>query len=89
MLKGHIEHLFQDLHPDCIVSDMCYPWTVESVAELGIPRIFFYSSNYLADCANHSILRHRPHERLVSNTNKCFAFPLPFSIHIYIKWNCL
>jgi len=74
MLKGHIELLFQDLHPDCIVSDMCYPWTVESAAELGIPRIFFYSSSYLADCATHSIMRHRPHERLVSDTDK-FTIP--------------
>ncbi|XP_027926845.1 soyasapogenol B glucuronide galactosyltransferase-like [Vigna unguiculata] len=74
MLKGHIELLFQDLHPDCIVSDMSYPWTVESAAELGIPRIFFYSSSYLSDCGIHSIRRHRPHERLVSDTDK-FTIP--------------
>ncbi|WVZ07792.1 hypothetical protein V8G54_021138 [Vigna mungo] len=74
MLKGHIELLFQDLHPDCIVSDMSYPWTVESAAELGIPRIFFYSSSYLSDCASHFVMRHRPHERLVSDTEK-FSIP--------------
>ncbi|CAJ1809201.1 unnamed protein product [Sphenostylis stenocarpa] len=53
---------------------MCYPWTVESASELGIPKIFFYSSSYLSDCATHSILRHRPNERLVSDTDK-FTIP--------------
>ncbi|KAG2404579.1 hypothetical protein LR48_Vigan11g031300 [Vigna angularis] len=74
MLKDHIQLLFQDLHPDCIVSDMFYPWTVESAAELGIPRIFFCSSSYLSDCATHSVMQHRPQERLVSDTDK-FSIP--------------
>jgi len=74
MLKSPIEVLLQDLHPDCIVSDMFYPWTVESAAKLGIPRIFFYSSSYLSDCGIHSIRRHKPHERLVSDTDK-FTIP--------------
>ncbi|KAL9315250.1 hypothetical protein ACSQ67_016251 [Phaseolus vulgaris] len=63
VLRSLIEILFQYLHPDCIVSDMFYPWTMESAAKLGIPRIFFYSSSYFADCAAHSIRRHRPQKR--------------------------
>lgn len=74
VLRSQIEILFQDLHPDCIVSDMFYPWTVESAEKLGIPRIFFYSSSYLSNCAVHSIRRHRPQERLVSDTDK-FTIP--------------
>ena len=74
ILKSQIEVLFQDLQPDCIVSDMFYPWTVEAAAKLGIPRIFFSISSYLSDCAAHSVRKHRPQERLVSDTDK-FTIP--------------
>ncbi|KAJ1387579.1 UDP-glycosyltransferase family, conserved site [Sesbania bispinosa] len=36
-LRHQIEVVFQDLKPDCIVSDMMLPWTVDSAAKLGIP----------------------------------------------------
>ena len=74
MLKDQIELLFRDLQPDCIVTDICYPWTVESAAKLGIPRLFFYGSSYFSNCVSHSIRKHRPHESLVSDTHK-FTIP--------------
>ncbi|TKY65746.1 Soyasapogenol B glucuronide galactosyltransferase [Spatholobus suberectus] len=74
MLKDQIELLFQDLHPDCIVTDFCYPWTVESATKLGIPRIFFYSSSYFSNCVSNSIRKHRPHESLLSDT-QTFTIP--------------
>ncbi|KAK7395039.1 hypothetical protein VNO78_15581 [Psophocarpus tetragonolobus] len=74
MLKDQIELQFQDLQPDCIVSDMMYPWTVESAAKLGIPRIFFYSSSYFSNCASNLIRKHSPHESLASYTDK-FTIP--------------
>ncbi|RDX88089.1 Soyasapogenol B glucuronide galactosyltransferase, partial [Mucuna pruriens] len=82
MIKDQIEVLFQDLQPDCLVTDMFYPWTVESAAKLGIPRLYYYSSSYFSSCANHSIRKHKPHERLVSDTDK-FTIPgLPQSIEM-------
>ncbi|KAL2330643.1 hypothetical protein Fmac_018224 [Flemingia macrophylla] len=74
MLKDEIELLLQDLKPDCIVTDFCYPWTVESAKKLGIPRIFFYSSSYFSNCVGNSIRKHRPHESLASDTHK-FTIP--------------
>ncbi|XP_027352560.1 soyasapogenol B glucuronide galactosyltransferase-like [Abrus precatorius] len=74
LLQDQIELLFHDLQPDCIVTDMCYPWTVESAAKLGIPRIYFYSSSYFSNCASHFIRKHRPHESLESDTEK-FTIP--------------
>ncbi|RDY01730.1 Soyasapogenol B glucuronide galactosyltransferase, partial [Mucuna pruriens] len=74
MLQDQIELLFQVLQPDCIVTDICYPWTVESAAKLGIPRILFYGSSYFSNCASNSIMKHRPHESLVSDTQK-FTIP--------------
>jgi len=74
ILRSQIELFFHDMHPYCLVSDMFYTWTVLSAAKLGIPRIFFYSSRYLSECAAHSIRRHRPQNRLVSDTDK-FTIP--------------
>ncbi|KAG5095463.1 hypothetical protein JHK84_051051 [Glycine max] len=73
-LQDEIELRFQDLQPDCIVTDMMYPWTVESAEKLGIPRIFFYSSSYFSNCASHFIRKHRPQESLVSDSHK-FTIP--------------
>ena len=68
ILRNQIEVLFQDLQPDCLVTDMFYPWTVESAAKLGIPRIYFYSSSYFSNCVRYSIRKHKPHEGLVSDS---------------------
>ncbi|XP_061362137.1 soyasapogenol B glucuronide galactosyltransferase-like [Gastrolobium bilobum] len=82
MLKDQIELLFQELQPDCIVTDMNFPWTVESAARLGIPRLYFYSSSYFSNCASCSVRKYKPHERLVSDTHK-FTIPgLPHSIEM-------
>nr|UXY92003.1 UDP-glycosyltransferase UGT5 [Glycyrrhiza glabra] len=82
MLQDRTELLLRDLRPDCIVTDMFYPWTVESAAKLGIPRIYYYSSSYFSSCASHSIRKHKPHENLVSDT-EVFSIPgLPHNIEI-------
>jgi hypothetical protein len=74
MLQNQIEGLFQDLQPDCIVTDMMEPWTVEAAAKLGIPRIHYYSSSYFSNCSAHLIMKYRPHDNLVSDTQK-FTIP--------------
>ncbi|PNX74947.1 soyasapogenol B glucuronide galactosyltransferase-like protein, partial [Trifolium pratense] len=82
LLQEQIEILFQDLQPDCIVSDMFYPWTVESAAKLGVPRIYYYSSSYFSSCAVHFIRKYKPHEGLVSDSQK-FSIPgIPHNIEI-------
>ncbi|XP_020234971.1 soyasapogenol B glucuronide galactosyltransferase [Cajanus cajan] len=82
MLQDQIELLFQEMQPDCLVTDMLYPWTVESAAKLGIPRIYFYSSSYFTRCASHFIQQHKPHERLFSD-NQRFSVPgLPHNIEM-------
>ncbi|XP_004492515.1 soyasapogenol B glucuronide galactosyltransferase [Cicer arietinum] len=82
MLKDEIELLFQKLQPDCIVSDMFYPWTVESAAKLSIPRLYYYSTSYFSNCSAHFIRKYKPHEDLVSDT-QIFSIPgLPHNIQI-------
>ncbi|XP_061352224.1 soyasapogenol B glucuronide galactosyltransferase-like [Gastrolobium bilobum] len=82
LLKDQIELQFQNLQPDCIVTDMSYPWTVESAAKLGIPRLYYYCSSYFSTCAMYSVRKHKPYENLVSDTQK-FTIPgLPHSIEM-------
>ncbi|XP_004492517.1 soyasapogenol B glucuronide galactosyltransferase [Cicer arietinum] len=82
MLQDQIEIVLQDQQPDCIVSDMFYPWTVESAAKLGIPRLYYYSSSYFSSCSAHFIRKYKPHENLVSDT-QFFSIPsLPHNIEI-------
>nr|KYP47420.1 Anthocyanin 3'-O-beta-glucosyltransferase [Cajanus cajan] len=82
LLKDQIELLFQDLKPDCIVTDMFYPWTVESAAKLGIPRLHYYVSSYFSSCANLSIRKHKPHERLHSDSHKFIIPGFPHAIEM-------
>ena len=82
ILKDQIELLFQDMQPECIITGMLYPWTVEFAAKLGIPRLYFYSSSYFNSCAGHFMRKHKPHERMDSN-NQRFSIPgLPHNIEI-------
>ncbi|AES79659.1 putative soyasapogenol B glucuronide galactosyltransferase [Medicago truncatula] len=81
-IHDQIEILFRDLQPDCIVSDMLYPWTVESAAKLGIPRLYYYSSSYFSSCAAHFIKKQKPHENLVSDSQKFLIPGLPHNIEI-------
>ncbi|CAL5193517.1 unnamed protein product [Lathyrus oleraceus] len=82
MLQDPIEILFQDLQPDCVVTDMMYAWTVEAAAKLGVPRIHYYSSSYFSNCATHFIRKYTPHENLVSDTHK-FTIPgLPDTVNM-------
>jgi len=82
MLRDSIEVLFKELQPDCIVTDMMYPWTVESAAKLNIPRIHFYIASYFSYCANYFVRKYRPQDNLVSDTQK-FTIPcLPHTIEM-------
>jgi hypothetical protein len=82
ILQDQIEVLFQDLQPDCIITDMMYPWTVESAAKLNIPRLYYYSSSYFSNCATYFVRKYRPHDNLVSDTQK-FTIPcLPHTIEM-------
>ncbi|GMN73180.1 hypothetical protein TIFTF001_053651 [Ficus carica] len=55
MLRVPVETLFREERPDCIVSDLLYPWTTDVAAELGIPRIFFNGSSFFWFCAERSL----------------------------------
>ncbi|KAF6155741.1 hypothetical protein GIB67_007388 [Kingdonia uniflora] len=77
LLQKPIEQILRDRAPDCIVSDMFYPWTADVAAQLGIPRIWFQGSSFTALCAAHSVESNAPHEKVTSDTETFVVPGLP------------
>ncbi|XVF36320.1 hypothetical protein REPUB_Repub19eG0048100 [Reevesia pubescens] len=72
-----IELLFRKVHPDCIVSDCLYPWTLDVANKLGIPRIAFNGSGFFNLCVADSISRYEPHKNIKSETETFVVPGLP------------
>ncbi|KAJ6310499.1 hypothetical protein OIU76_015263 [Salix suchowensis] len=39
LLQEPFEKVLQEIHPDCIVADMFFPWATDAAAKFGIPRL--------------------------------------------------
>ncbi|KAF6156855.1 hypothetical protein GIB67_000395 [Kingdonia uniflora] len=77
LLQKPIEQILRDRAPDCIVSDMFNPWTVDFAAQLGFPRIWFQGSSFTALRAADSIESNAPHEKVTSDTETFVVPGLP------------
>lgn len=81
-LDPPLRRLAGELRPDCIVSDMCFPWTVDVARDLGVPRLVFTGSSYLFNCVSHALLSSSPENHVVPD-DEPFAVPgLPDSIEL-------
>ncbi|KAL0406662.1 UNVERIFIED_CONTAM: Scopoletin glucosyltransferase [Sesamum latifolium] len=56
LLQEPAEELLQELSPDCLISDTFLPWTADSAAKFGIPRLVFHGTSCFALC----LLEHIP-----------------------------
>ncbi|KAF6148952.1 hypothetical protein GIB67_026697 [Kingdonia uniflora] len=74
LLKQPIEQLFRDVKPDCIVSDMFYPWTADIAAELGIQRLVYHATCLFSLSLKICIREEAPHE-LVESDSEVFVVP--------------
>lgn len=82
LLQEPLEKLLHQCKPDCLVSDMFLPWTVDSAAKFGIPRLVFHGTSYFALCASEQMRRHKPYEE-VSSDSEAFVVPnLPHEIKL-------
>nr|WBV74267.1 UGT2 [Panax major] len=82
-LRKPMEDLIRNLSPDCIFSDMFYPWTVELAEELKIPRLMFYPSSFFYYCLSHSLKLYAPHDQKVQSNTESFLIPhLPDTIEM-------
>ncbi|CAH2057468.1 unnamed protein product [Thlaspi arvense] len=82
LLQKPMEELVRNGCPDCIVSDMFYPWTVDIAKELKIPRFILYATNCFYHCAFHSLRLHAPHEKVNSDAESLVIPGLPDPIEI-------
>ncbi|KAF5784117.1 putative UDP-glucuronosyl/UDP-glucosyltransferase, UDP-glycosyltransferase family [Helianthus annuus] len=80
MLQPTFEQVIRDLVPDCILSDLFYPWTVDLADELKIPRLMFQPSSAFSLCIIHNLRVHKPHENVNSESESFVVPDLPDKI---------
>ncbi|XP_073147785.1 scopoletin glucosyltransferase-like [Henckelia pumila] len=74
LLQEPVERLIKQHSPDCLVSDTFFPWTTDSAAKFGIPRLVFHGTGYLARCASEQMRLHKPFKN-VSSDSETFTLP--------------
>ncbi|MCE0482598.1 hypothetical protein HAX54_041508 [Datura stramonium] len=72
LLQKPMEEKIHEIRPDCIFSDMYFPWTVDIAEEMKIPRI---QSSYTYNSVLHNLKMYKPQEeelKLESNSQSGF-----------------
>ncbi|KAK4260107.1 hypothetical protein QN277_003265 [Acacia crassicarpa] len=82
LLKDQFEQLFQDYQADCIVTDMFFPWSVETAAKMNIPRLIYVGGSRFAHALGHSIEKYEPHTKVESDTDTFVIPGLPDEIRM-------
>lgn len=85
LLRKPMEQLIRDLSPDCIFSDMFYPWTVDVAKDLKIPRLLFYPTNFFYHCVFHNLKLYAPYEILRSDYESFVVPGLPDKIEMKLS----
>ncbi|XP_019169294.1 PREDICTED: scopoletin glucosyltransferase-like [Ipomoea nil] len=75
--QGPIERLAAEDRPDCIISGPMYTWSNDFAAKFGITRLSFWGTGFLPLCAHYSLRRHKPHEKIESDTEEFVIPDLP------------
>ncbi|XP_065865213.1 scopoletin glucosyltransferase-like [Euphorbia lathyris] len=77
-----LEKILTDIRPDCLVADMLFPWTTDSAAKFGIPRLVFHGTSFFSLCTLLSIDQYKPYKN-VSSHSELFIVPnLPGEIKL-------
>ncbi|KAF9603609.1 hypothetical protein IFM89_037108 [Coptis chinensis] len=91
-LKSQVEQVITQRSPQCIVSDMFFPWTADIAIALGIPRLVFYGFSYLGHCGMEIVTTVPPYSEepyvLPSIPDKIefLRSQLPFNIRTPKEW---
>ncbi|KAI3677177.1 hypothetical protein L1987_86799 [Smallanthus sonchifolius] len=80
MLQIPMQQAIRHLAPDCIFSDMFFPWTVDLADELKIPRLMFYPTGFFYHSVSHSLRVYKPHEKVESESESFVVPHLPDEI---------
>ncbi|KAK3412346.1 hypothetical protein EUGRSUZ_I01125 [Eucalyptus grandis] len=74
MLDRQIELLIEKLAPDCLISDIFLPWTTETAAKFGIPRLVFHGTSAFSMAGTECVRLYQPHKK-VSCDSEPFIIP--------------
>ncbi|XP_059318734.1 nuatigenin 3-beta-glucosyltransferase-like [Lycium ferocissimum] len=87
LLQKPMEQLIRNLKPQCIVSDMFFPWTIDLAEELNIPRFSFQTANFFFQCVWHCLREYAPHEKVaLDSDDQSFLIPgLPHEIKMKLS----
>ncbi|KAJ6799382.1 scopoletin glucosyltransferase-like [Iris pallida] len=81
-LREQFDRVLRELRPDCVVTDVLFPWTYDAAAGLGIPRLVFYGTSFFSLCLNESVLRNRPLESPPANAEALVIPGIPHRIEM-------
>ncbi|KAF5444356.1 hypothetical protein F2P56_036841 [Juglans regia] len=85
MLEQPLEQLLQKHRPDCLVSDLFFPWSNDVASRCGIPRLVFHGTCFFSLCASESVISYEPYKK-VSSDSEPFVIPtLPDEIKLTKK----
>ncbi|GMP38375.1 hypothetical protein CsSME_00009637 [Camellia sinensis var. sinensis] len=82
MLQDQLEQILQECRPDCLVADLFFPWTTESVGKFNIPRIVFHGISFFALCASENRRLYKPQKTVLSDDESFVILNLPHQIKL-------
>ncbi|KAG9145575.1 hypothetical protein Leryth_027434 [Lithospermum erythrorhizon] len=85
MMQPSVENVLEKLQPsaNCMISDMCFPWTTEVASKFEIPRIVFHGTCCFAPVAYHVFGLLQSVDQIPSSDTEYFVLPgLPNKIEL-------
>ncbi|KAI6699630.1 hypothetical protein NL676_013954 [Syzygium grande] len=74
MLDQQLQLLIEKLSPDCLISDMFLPWTIDVAAKCSIPRLVFNGTSAFSVAGTECVRLYKPHKK-VSCDSEPFIIP--------------
>ncbi|XP_050363564.1 UDP-glucose flavonoid 3-O-glucosyltransferase 7-like [Argentina anserina] len=80
LLEPQLEQILDRHQPHCLVADMFFPWATDVAAKFEIPRLYFHATGSFSMSAALGVIIHRPHKKLLSETESFVIPGLPDEI---------
>ncbi|KAL5220716.1 hypothetical protein ABZP36_025429 [Zizania latifolia] len=88
-LREPFDRFLSENHADAVVADSFFPWSVDTAAKHGVPRIAFLGSSMFAracSAVRHSMLRNNPAEACPDDPDAVVSLPgLPHRVEL--RWS--
>ncbi|KAI8532780.1 hypothetical protein RHMOL_Rhmol11G0241000 [Rhododendron molle] len=82
VLQDPLEHILDEVRPDCLIADMFFTWATEAAAKFGIPRLVFHGTSFFALCATENMRLYKPQRQVSSDDEPFFVPGLPHQIKL-------